>query len=857
MNWKNAQSPEAENVQRSTRRAFRGKRFSSLNVERWTLNVERFLLLLLLLAVTSTAGAEDPALSAARRALDESLPKIAIPKLKFSLAGRSLTPADRDAATQLLAEAQLADGAPGESLATIESLAARGLPAARLLRAHALVAAQKWNEALAIYQQLSEQPEPPLAARLGEAECLQALNRTSEAITALESASRRAPQNTTVRLRLASLLVEDRKPKRARELLANLKPASANEEKWKLYIEGRLLLLDGYADPARAAFEQLLREPEGLTPGMLAGAALGASDARAVLHGYDSADKPLETFIWNHPQSPFLGLVFSKLDQVYAQQENPGEDQLQKMAAKQPQPCAALARFYVAQMQMRKLKSDKAATSLALFVGLRERDGEHPLPHLLPYAHLMQADMRFAARDFDGAVRALEAAERSARDDEQRAEIQLRTGRVHYEQGQYLLAANEFRRSAARSPRLRENATFDAALAALAQGNYDRFEIEYRELSETFPRSPLRSELSVELGLAQARHDDAEAGETLELFLKRFPMSPRRGEARLALAELAYGNDDTTVAVRYLKAANEAPANPESTEHAEYLAIFLAEAQAPGDDRKTIEAALDFIRKHPKSPLLPEVRMKLGQVYFRSSDFPSAEWQFEKLAHESPASPYAETALFLAGQSAMQWIDPGNVDRALKFFDEVVKRDGPLKLHARQHQAIVQSKLGRESEAVILYDAILGAAPPPEPELRYAALAGKGDNLLILGRKDPAQLDAAIAVFEQLAALPDVPAAWRNQALYKKAHALRQLKRPQEALAAYHSVLEAGGPETREFFWFYKAGFDAADIFQSQEKPDWRGAIAIYEKMARLEGPRAAESKEQARQLRSRHFIWE
>jgi tetratricopeptide (TPR) repeat protein len=576
-----------------------------------------------------------------------------------------------------------------------------------------------------------------------------------------------------------------------------------------------------------------------------------------VLHGYDSADKPLETFLWNHPQSPFLETVFRKLDQVYARQKNPGEDQLQKMAMKQPERCAALAWFHVARMQIREKKPEKGAVSLDLFAKMRNRDGEHPMPHLLPEAHLMQADLRITAGNFDGAVRALEAAERNAQTDEQRGEIQLRTGRVLYQQGQYLLAANEFRRAAERSPRLRENAIFDAALASLAQRNFDRFEVEYRELEERFPRSPLRGQLSAEEGLAQARDGEPGALQTLELFLKRFPAHPRRGEAWLALAELAYAAGGATEAARYLKAAGEPPPNPETGEHSAYLAIFLAEAQAPGDVRKTIEAALDFIRKYPKSPLLPEVRMKLGQVYFRSSDFPAAESQFDALARENPSSPYAETALFLAGQSAMKWIDATNVDRALKLFDEVVKRDGPLKLHARQHQAIVQSKLGKESEAVTLYDAILGAAPPPEPELRYAALAGKGDNLLILGRKNPAQLEAAIAAFEQLAALPDVPAAWRNQALYKKARALRQLKRIPEALTTYYSVLEAGGPETREFFWFYKAGFDVADIFQSQEVPDWKGAIAIYEKMAGFEGPRAAESREQARQLRLKHFIWE
>lgn len=247
--------------------------------------------------------------------------------------------------------------------------------------------------------------------------------------------------------------------------------------------------------------------------------------------------------------------------------------------------------------------------------------------------------------------------------------------------------------------------------------------------------------------------------------------------------------------------------------------------------------------------------MKLGQVYFHAGNFAGAETQFATLAQEAPTGGYAETALFLAGQSAMQSISTDSIGRALKLFDNVVKRDGPLKLYARQQQAIVQAKLGKEGEAVILYDDILSATPPPEPELRYAALAGKGENLLVLGRKDPTQLAGALAVFEQLAGLPDVPPAWRNQALYKKADALVLLNRQPEALTALYDVLDQDRSAPREFFWYYKAGFDLAALFEQQA--NWKSAIGIYDKMARLEGPRAADAKERAKDLRLKHFIWE
>jgi TolA-binding protein len=795
------------------------------------------------------ALAEEPALLAsARRALAESAPQIAIQKLRTYLGERTLTAADRQATLLLLAEAQLADARFDDALATVEPLAAAGDPAARALKASALAAAGRWLEALALFHDCASAPNAPLTVRLGEAESFQALGRTPEAVEVLEKVVREAPSNVTVRLRLAGLYIELQKLKRAHALLDLIHPVAAPDIKWKRYVEARLQLAEGHAAPALTIFEELIQDQRDISEGLLAAITIGAGEARIVVRGYDAADKPLETFIWRHPESPWLELVFRRLDQIYAQQENPGESELQKWAAKQPPRCAALARFYVARMQMRAKKADKAAWSLNVFV---ENYPAHPL---LTFAHLMQADLLLEKRDVEGAVRALDAAERAVRTNAQRAEIELRRGLVLFQQRQFLLAANEFQRAATHSPKLHDNATFDAALAALEQENYDRFLTEYRTLTESSPDSPLRADLILEEGFSQAAHGDARAEETLQLFLHHFPLSTRQDEARLALAELAYAGDDATAAANYLRVANES-ADPATAEHTDYLAIFLAEKETPPAPEKVVQLANEFIRKRPTSPLLAEVRMKLGQVYFQRGDFAGAETQFTTLAREAPASAYAETALFLAGQSAMQSINAGAVDRALDLFREVVKRDGELKLYARQQQAIVQGRLGKETDAIDLYDAILAAQPPAEPELRYAALAGKGESLRELGRKDRGRLTAALAVFAQLATQPGVPPAWRNQALYKKSNVLALLDRQPEALTALYDVLDQGRTAPREYFWYYKAGFDLATAFEQQS--NWKSAIGIYEKMAALEGPRAADATAMAKDLRLKHFIWE
>ena len=687
------------------------------------------------------------------------------------------------------------------------------------------------------------------AAQLGAVECWQAQGRIDQAAATLEKFTAAYPANVGARLRLASLWIDLKKIPQAAGTREGVKVQNGTDEKWKEYLEARLLLAQGKAAPAMTIFDALQQNPAELTESLLFGAVLGSAESRVVLNGPEAADTVLERFISRHGESAYLEEAFRRLDEIYEQEERPSDSELKKWAQKLSPHRSALAKYYLARMNRRAHKTDKAIANLDSFIQA------HPTNPLLNAVYLLQADLFLDKGNLPSALRALDEAMRRAKDDEERAEIELRTALVHYRQGESLLAENSFHRAAQGSEKLKVNATFDAALAALNRRNYESFFKDYRDLSSLAPNSPLRSDLVLEEGFAQARFGDPRAGDSIELFLHHFPKHPRQNEARVALAELALADGDKADAARYLQLVKDASPEADTAERAAYLAVFLADADSPPTPAKVIDLGQKFLRDFPRSTYLPDVRMKLGQTYFSTGDHANAETQFTLLARENPTGPYAETALFLAGQAATKWLDSGAVDRALRLFAEVAKRDGPLKLYARQQQAIVQGKLGKEGEAVTIYDLILSADPPPDPELRFAVLCGKGDNLTALGRKDPAQLEAAVAVYDSLAALPEVTPAWRNQALYKKGRAFELLDRQPEALAAYYDVLDKTVTEGREFFWFYKAGFDAAHLFEQQS--NWKAAIGVYQKMAKLEGPRAAEAKARLSQLRLEKFIWD
>jgi tetratricopeptide (TPR) repeat protein len=795
--------------------------------------------------------AELPAIKSARTTLNEGLPLIAVEKVKRILKSGSLDAGDRRDALRLMGEAFLAAGQTENARAVLASLVNAGDFEARLLEAHSLAREGEWAKARSAYAVLAADPKAPMAARVGEAESLQALGETEQALAILTPLLSDKSLPVEVRIRTANLYVEDQQLAKARQLLSSVKVNDPADKMWAKYVEGRILLAEQQMPAALAHFIKILEPSAPVSENLYCAATLGASEARAKLQGLEAADKQLETFIWRNPDSPWLELVFQRLDRVYADEKNPTEDDLRKWVQRLPAGRAALARYYHGRLQAHFKKWEKVQGTLEPFARL------YPNHRLLPLVHLLRADAFLAREQLVEAVNALESASRSATTDEQRAEIELRTGLVQFRQRELLLAANSFQQAAERSPKIADIARYNAALSWLGQGNEERFAEQFNRLGERPETMTMRRALAIEHGLTQAREGLPEAGDTLRKFLSESPNHPRAEEARLALAELALAKGWTDGTARWLKIATDKPHNEASDDQAAYLAIFLADSKAPRNDAEVIRLGNAFIRDRPISPLLPEVRMKLGQVYFRQSDYANAGSHFAKLVEEFPTNDYAEAALFLAGQCAMRNLNPGSMERGLNYFDLVAERNGPLKFQAREQQALIHVQMKKENEAVALYDVILAAKPPAvDADLRASAIIGKGDALMSLGKADPSKLDIALAVLEQLATDPNAAAKWRYHALYKKGKVFEALGRPNEMVEAYNEVLDLNlNSKAPDYFWFYQCGFEAGRYFEHRQ--NWPSAIAMYEKVARLNGPRAAQAAETAKKLRLEHFIWD
>jgi len=335
-------------------------------------------------------------------------------------------------------------------------------------------------------------------------------------------------------------------------------------------------------------------------------------------------------------------------------------------------------------------------------------------------------------------------------------------------------------------------------------------------------------------------------------FIRTFPEHPRTSQARLVEAEIKITEQppDVTASQEILQHISIVD-DPELQEQADRLKFFIA-ASDPSQNVHTVASlALDYLQKHPESQAKAKIRLKLGELYYRENDFPNAQTQFELVREESPDSPLVETSLFLAGEAARKSLSSSSLDRAITLFEEVYKIGGTLKFQARFEEALMMRQTRQETEAIVLLDDLLAQNPPPD--IRFEAIDNKGEAQFTLALKEPQMYKEAIKTFDHLINEKGLPAEWKQRAFYQKGKCLEKLNRLDDALAAYYDVLAVEG-ESSDQLWFFRAGFDAAQILENQRS--WNSAAAIYDKLSDTHGARSEEAKNRLTRLRLEHFLW-
>ena len=787
-------------------------------------------------------------LAEATKPLADGVPEVAVARLQ-ALLNQNLPNDQWRAVAEKLAETFIAAKQPLEALSFLTDSRLQEVPSANFWRAQALASLHRWAEALPLYDKVAADQSSSFHGDgiFGAGEMLRALGRRDEALQKFQTLSRDKQWATQARLRLAELYIDKNDPTNARRVLDDMQPRSAAERKERRFLRGRLEVILRRPDRAIGTFQALLKRSEGASHPVLIGALFGIADAYLQLKAPETGDDFLEDFITRHPADPELALIFAKLDELYRAERRPSRSELERWVRNPEEPRRALARWYLARFQLRAGHRERAAE---LFGEVRGNAGGTPAAAagLVEFAQLQLED-----RHFDDAIAILEEA-RSLRPDMALLDrINMLLGQAEYLAKRFDVATAAFEQMAYSVSPWANWSLFNASLCWLQLGDRAHFAADYKELEKRGADEQSRAELRLEEGLVQAARDDPKAPESLRAFVRDFPNNPRVTEAWVALAELAFRATPARLdeARKYLARAADSKPTAAAAERGDYLTIWIEDSES-ANDAKVIELANRFLEQHGASASAPDVRMKLAEAYYRRQDFPNAQTQFEILAQQNPAGTLTEKALFFAAESAMSSMGAHSLDRAIVLLDKVVRWNGELKWAARNEQAVIERKLGKPQDALLLYDEVLKS--DARPVEKREALCGRGD--IFFEMEGSENYRHAIEAYDQLAADPGEPIHWRNQALFKKGLCLEKEADQAGALETFYKVLEnEARPDRRsELFWFYKAGFNAARLLENDSK--WESAAAIYQRLAATGGSRSEEARARLNRLRLEHFLW-
>ena len=810
----------------------------------------RYISLTLLMALSPFARGQFSAqLVEASKPLTEGVPEVAVVRLQ-ALLKQNLTELDWRAGAEKLLEAMVAANQTTDALNLLADPRLRQSPSANFWHAQLLAKTYREAEALAFYRQIAADSNSSfrMAAQFGTAEMLRALGRTDEALQSFSESFADPKWSVRAQLRAAELYLDKSDAVNARRLLEKVQPVTTAEKRERHFLRGRLEAALHRPDRAIMIFESVLKNPEGAAHETLTAALFALADAHLQLKTPETADDALENFIEHRPSDVDLARVFAKLDELYRAERKPSRTELDRWARDPAEPRRAFAQWYLARFDLRLGRRDRA---LEYFNALRRT---HPQSPVLASAFLEFAQLELEERHFDEALAILNEAQTLRPEPAVLDRVNLLAAQIQYRAKHFDAATAGFDQIAHSDSPLASPAMFNAALSWLQKGDEVRFLADAEEFGNKTKDEKSRADLRLEAGLMEAAKGDPRAPDSLRTFLREFPTAERASEAWVALAELAFHATPPRLdeARKNLVRAGESKPTPSAQERADYLAIWLEDATADGE-AKVIALAKKFIQEHESTGLVASVRMKLGEMYYRAEDFANAETQFELLAEQNAAGPFTDRALFFAGEAAMASMAGQSLDRALVLFDRVVQLNGELKWAARNEQAVIERKLGKPQDALVLYDEVLnGAARPAE---KREAICGKGDIFFEMAASDPQNYQRAIEAYDKLAADRDAPAHWRNQALFKKGLCLEKKADRAGALASFYTVLDEGIRPDRphEFFWFYKAGFNAGQLLEADSK--WESAAAVYEKLAAAGGTRSDEARERLDRLRLEHFL--
>ena len=851
----------------------------------------------LMFALAAAAAPKPSAIPAYKDGLDAMaahLWDVAATRFEGALTTPGLDEAGRRHILLRLAETHVRAGNAEAALKVLADPALATDPALAFWKAQAFTASGQYAQALSLLDAKATAPGSPHRneALFTRATLQQALGDPAGALEALGILAKEKAAATVLRAKMdiATILLDQNK---ADEALTALPPPnakmSAEETARSEVLRARAQLGKGENQAAIGIFSALLQKSE--DPAYRSHrheAAAGLARAQIASGNREAATDSLLAFIEQERNAPKFGEIFPILldclpDPVTTDDliltrlrewspppplavppagiiggsgtpSSSASSAVWPAASPAPNELATQSLFHLALGLRREGSVDSKTTARRLLARLRI---EYPGHRLADRALLEMIRWDLEDNRKEQAEAALAALGGSEVESSLRAGASVAAASSAFAAGDFELASTELEKaSALLDGEAQRGATLNAAVTRLAAGDLPGFD----SLAADRGKDPrIADDLELERALFLTAKRDPEALMALDRFILDHPQHPRLAEARLAAAHAALdaARPDPAFAIAQLESipAEQAAKLPPAD-------LALAGIRLAAREKRWPDAAAlaeDFLRKHPADPGANAVRFELGNAYFENKDYNKSRLALGEVAKNQPDSPQAAPALFLAGRASALVGTSQAQEESLAIFDKLIAANGPLADVARLEKARVQITLKRLDAAAADLQPWFQTMKKDAP-LRVTTGLLLGDALYNSAGSDPAKLERALELYEELLAGLPPESPRRFEIEYRRGLVIEQLPRTSEtsdkALDVYYSVLQAAAKSPpADWQWVDKCGVRARALLESLQ--NWEGAIGVAQKHAMLGSPGSREAEARASALKQEHFIWE
>ena len=786
-------------------------------------------------------------LDLANRAAKENMPQVSAAVMRTQIQ-QEQDPEKRMGFTRRLVALLIAGGRYDEALAVSSTMDVSKDPVLAYWKAQALLGTADYSGAEKIFTSLSGRLNSggeisPDQATLGLARALRGEMQIDQALKVLDGIPSESSFFEDATLERAADLLSLGRQDECLKLLKESPPSSDEGKAMTAYLKALVAWSTGNIDEGRKLFMAVPPVTHWTAAASTLGAALCYSASGKPQQGIDLLEKHLDTV----DDDPMLEDQFTLLDQLYMSAGTADTTMLRRWSEGGSHPARAkMASYYLAKSELRLKHTEAGEIILDAFIRKYPDD---------PVADQAKVMMGFSKLQHGDTAEALGwAGDRPSAPSALRATLAYLRGLSAAASGKSEEAKSAFESAALLDPKLAKNALFNKTvlIATTDRGSLDVSDAARGmvDLDAGLPSEEMQFQIALDL----ARRGQPSGVIRLGQVADKSSDPLVKSRARLAASEwnMESGKGDAAT-IDLGKAVHENPGDPEREE---YLNVFLKDTGRKADVPGVIAAARAFLKAHPDSKFVPEVRLKLAETLLSSGDVQSARVEFEQLAFAGSGTESGRRALFLAAQSAARAMDPASLDDSLMLLERVAEHDSTDQLvwQARLQQGALKNAQNLPLEALAIYDKII-TSTGPDTGIRAATLMAKADTLHQLGAKDPAREREALESWRILANDPSMPLRWRNQALCKSGLVLEKLGEGDTALAMYYQAFKNPRTDEPESLWHDKAAFEAGRLLESRRQ--WNDAVTLYNQVAEEGGPRADEAKARISKLRLENFLWE